>query len=159
MKRSFYVGLLAVSLAAPAGAAGLRQVTMTGGFQAEAHREIATGPARKAMVYSVLGAISLKAEGEDARPLSAECLGFDEQGGGTAVVGTGRCVWKDSAGDSLFLSIGTSGEQNVYTVTGGTGKWSGAHGQLRTKFTYLPAPQGVLLINEAGGGRLSAPEK
>lgn len=146
-----FLALLAGATAAP------QPVTMTGGFQAEAHREIASGADSKAMVYSVLGSIRLAIGKAEPQPLSVECLGFDETGKGGATVGEGRCVWKDAAGDALYVSLATKGSGNSYTVTGGTGKWAGASGELVTSFAYLPAPEGVLLLSEAGSGQLSTP--
>ena len=158
MKHAMSLCLL-VFLSSPLDAAELQPVTISGGFQATAHREIDTGPGRKAMVYSVLGSLGLKLGAEAPRPLSAECLGFDEHGEAYPTVGTGRCVWKDAQGDAIFVSIATSGDRNVYTVTGGTGKWSGASGEIQSSFTYLPAPEGLFLLNETGAGRLTAPNK
>jgi hypothetical protein len=152
----YYLAVFLGALASPS-VAELQPVVATGGFQAVAHREIETGRGRKGIVYSVLGALSLTIGKDAPLPLSAECLGFDEHGEGFPTVGTGRCVWKDAQGDSIFVTIGTRGDQNTYRVTGGTGKWSRAAGELRTKFTYLPAPEGIFLLHEAGTGRLTPP--
>lgn len=157
MRRAFGAGILALFLSAPAAAAEPREVTISGGFQAVAHREIATGPSTQAMVYSVLGALNLDMGPDAPRALSAECLGFDEHGGGSTTIGLGRCAWKDADGDTIFVTIATRGDRNVYTVTGGTGKWSKAEGDIRTTFTYLPAPAGMFLLSEVGSGRLTAP--
>jgi hypothetical protein len=153
--------LLAIGTGLPSAslAADPEPVSFTGGFQAEAHREIETGSGRKALVYSVLGSIMLGFAGESPRAVSAECLGFDENGVGAATAGTGRCLWRDGDGDRLYVTIATAGSGNVYTVTGGTGKWIGAAGELRTTFAYLPAPEGTFLIAESGNGRLTRPNR
>lgn len=146
-----FLGLLASAPTAP------RPVTLTGGFQAEVHREIVSGSDKKAMVYSVLGSLRMAIGKAGPQPFSAECLGFDETGTRGVTTGIGRCVWKDAAGDALYVTIATQGDGNGYTVTGGTGKWANASGELATKFIYLPAPEGVFLLSEAGSGQISAP--
>ena len=153
--------LLAIGIAVPsaAPAAGPEPVAFTGGFQAVAHREIDTGADRKALVYSVLGSLMLSFAGEPPRAVSAECLGFDENGPNGATAGTGRCLWRDGDGDRLYVSIATAGSGNVYTVNGGTGKWQDASGELRTTFAYLPAPEGTFLLSESGNGRLTRPNR
>lgn len=156
--RIISVGLgLNLAAAAAAAAAAPEPVTFSGGFQAAAHREIATVGGGKAMVYSVLGSIQLRFGDAAPRPLSAECVGFDESGGSSPTTGTGRCLWRDADGDRLFVSLTTRGSENVYEVTGGTGKWTSAAGQLRTTFHYLPAPEGTFLLAESGIGRISTP--
>ena len=152
--------LCSLALAVPSAAVGAdpEPVTMNGGFQAVSHREIDSGPGRRALVYSVLGTLRLGFGSGAERAFSAECLGFDETGG-SALAGTGRCLWRDADGDALHASLQTNGDRNVYTVTGGTGKWSGAQGDIRTNFAYLPAPAGTLLISETGSGRITPPNR
>lgn len=150
MLKSWMLIPLTLAAAAPAAAQQLVNVTTTGGFSAVAHREISTGSTTKAMVYSVLGALTMTPAGAGPVRLSAECLGFDEHGQGSPTVGIGRCLWKETAADAIYVSIRTEGDNNVYTVTGGTGKWHGAKGEIRTSFAYLPAPRGGLLAPRSG---------
>lgn len=153
------MGVAAAVAAAPGFAAEPVPVTTSGGFYGVAHREIQSSGTAKAMVYSVLGALTLTMPGRSPIPLSAECLGFDEHGEGTPTIGVGRCAWKDGDNHAIFVSIATEGDRNVYRVTGGTGKWEGTQGEIRTSFTYLPAPEGTLLLQESGSGRIVVPRK
>ena len=159
MVRNWILFPLAIAAGTSAAAQQMTNVTTTGGFSAVAHREIATGAKTKAMVYSVLGALTMSRTGAVPVRLSGECLGFDEHGEGTPTIGLGRCVWKETAQDALFVSIRTEANKNVYTVTGGTGKWTGARGEIRTNFSYLPAPDGIFLLQESGAGQISRPKK
>lgn len=159
MVRNWFLFPLAIAAGTSAGAQQLTNVTTTGGFSAVAHREIATGGKTKAMVYSVLGALTMSRTGASPVRLSGECLGFDEHGEGSPTIGLGRCVWRETAQDALFVSIRTEADNNVYTITGGTGKWAGARGEIRTDFVYLPAPEGIFLLQESGTGQISPPKK
>ena len=134
------------------------KVELMGGFYAQSERTITQGGDKSAFVYSVLGGTRLTASNGSSWRLSIECLGFDELGGQHGTAGTGRCIWSDGNGDQLFVTVSTVGEGNRYDVTGGTGKWLGATGQIDTVFTYLPAPSEIVFLGvDEGKGSISTP--
>lgn len=150
---------LLCSAAAGAHAEKMMNVEFSGSFYATSERTISLGGEKSAFIYSVLGAGILTHDGGKKLKLSMECLGFDELGNKSGTEGVGRCTWKDSDNDQIFVAVSTHGESNRYTLLGGSGKWLGAVGKIDSKFTYLPAPTAAeFLGTDEGIGRISVPK-
>jgi hypothetical protein len=136
----------------------LMDVSLSGSFYASTKHMIASGNNRSAFIYSVLGASILSDNKGNNYSVSIECLGFDELGEKLGTQGTGRCIWKDSDNDHIYVTVSTAGEKNRYNITSGTGKWLNASGQIDTDFVYLPAPtDSEFLGTDAGKGKISYP--
>ena len=161
MKKFYPVLLLSMPLITgtlQAQAAEMMTVTLDGSFHATLERQIATGPEGSALIYSVLGASVIRDGSGNSYPVSIECLGIDLLGGSEETSGRGYCLWRDADDEHLYVKVETSGEKNRYRVTGGSGKWSGAAGEISSGFAYLPAPTAEEFLGaEKGSGKLSKP--
>lgn len=133
--------------------------SLVGGFHATGSTSITTGENSSAFVYEVKGASVLTANGDkNTVKVSIDCLGFDELGSNTGTVGTGRCIWRDSEDHHLYITVSTRGEKNVYTITGGTGKWNKASGEIITEISYLPSASDTeYLGTDIGSGSIKTP--
>ena len=136
------------------------QVQLVSGFSAVGHPAIATGEKSQAFTYSVTGGSILTMENGDKVRVSIDCAGIDAEGGDQNTEGHGHCVWRDADDDKLFVALKTQASGNRYSVSGGTGKWSGASGSIDTVFTYLPAPAADIYLGvEEGKGTINKVNK
>lgn len=151
------IAVFTLSLFTPVLVAETTAYNLVGGFHATASPSITTGEKSSAFVYEVKGASVLTSyDKKNTVKVSIDCLGFDELGSSAGTVGTGRCIWRDSEDHHLYVTVSTRGEKNVYTITGGTGKWSNASGEITTDITYLPsASETVYLGTDNGSGSIS----
>lgn len=132
---------------------------LVGGFHATASPSLMTGENASAFVYEVKGASVLTEKGNKGTvKVSIDCLGFDELGSSAGTVGTGRCIWRDSEDHHLYVTVSTRGEKNVYSISGGTGKWSKASGEIITDISYLPSSSETeYLGTDVGSGSITTP--
>ena len=73
---------------------------------------------------------------------AAEVIAYDD-GAGTS---SGRAVWTDSRGDRVFSALAggplDGGRRIIGTITGGTGRWTGATGDYSLTWQYFLAGEG-----------------
>lgn len=152
MKRLCLI-ILCLASATPVSAATPTPSSFKAGVVAHAAPDLETGPDAKAYTYDVAGAGAFTINGK-VTELSIVCAGIDYESK-AAVKGTGRCLWRDAAGNKIFVSLETEGDHNRYTVTGGTGPWVGISGNYTTDFTFLPGSKDSLLLMETGQGSIT----
>jgi hypothetical protein len=130
--------LLAASASRAVPPAPGGRISYAGTWTAAGTRE--TLPAagnRTAATVHVSGAIVLTGDTALGRGLQGEVIGFDNGAGVTA----GSAVWTDSRGDRIFSDITGDLLQTrrriTGTITGGTGKYSGASGGYELSWLYV----------------------
>ncbi len=83
------------------------------------------------------GALVLTGGTGTARGFQSEIIAFDD-GSGMSV---GRAVWTDERGDRVFSRLTgeamRAGRRIVGTITGGTGRYSGAEGEYAFEWKYV----------------------
>ena len=103
---------------------------------------------RTATVAHLSGAIVLTGGGAGAG-FAAEVIGFDD-GDGASV---GRAVWTDSRGDRIFSTLRggplQTGRRVSGTITGGTGRWTGATGDYALTWQYVVSGEGDVVQGRA----------
>ncbi len=115
-------------------------------------------------IYRVEGPVKITNSSSGlAREFSSRCVGVSDEETG----GIGRCVWVDSAGESLFLELsgeiigpmGTTREA-VGIVIGGTGKYAGLQGEFEADFLFWESvlePGKITLRNTSFKGSWKLP--
>jgi len=115
-------------------------------------------------IYRVEGPVEITNSSSGlAREFSSRCVGVSDEETG----GIGRCVWVDSAGESLFLELsgeiigpmGTTREA-VGIVIGGTGKYAGLQGEFEADFLFWESvlkPGKITLRNTSFKGSWKLP--
>ncbi len=145
-RRAAFAGAVALAFVV-AAAAGRAQApdgwtAFDGSWSATGTRHVISTERGTAAIVKLSGAIVL-AEGP-AGGFSADMIGFDA-GNGTA---TGRAVWTDSRGDRVFSTLQggpiDTGRRIVGTITGGTGRWSGATGDYSLTWQYVVADGDII---------------
>ena len=125
----------------------------TAGLRAELHPKVSGVADTSFYSYTVTGGLTLKV-GQAAQAMAVHCTGFDRSGS-DGVEGTGACTWTDGEGGVIYAELKTNADGNDYTVMGGTGRWQGAKGALRSTFAFLPGPSSsFMLLTESGSGSL-----
>lgn len=144
---------LVVSSAVFAQAAFSAVVSWTAGVHAVIHPSVAAADGGSFYAYTVTGGMTLKLDGND-HALSIHCTGLD-RAGESGLRGQGACTWTDADGGVLSVELETSEAGNAYTITGGTGRWAGAKGELNSSFAFLPGPSETFILGtESGSGQL-----
>ncbi len=143
--------LLATALVAPTAFAG--DVSWSAGVHAVIHPTVAMTDGAAFYAYTVTGGMTLEM-GQEQVPLSIHCTGLDKAAE-SGLSGQGACAWTDADGGVLSVELKTSDAGNAYTITGGTGRWAAAKGQLTSSFAFLPGPSDAYMLGtEKGSGQL-----
>ena len=151
MNGGLAIALVGLTAVAALGAAQPRAQspgdrTFTGSWSAAGTRQ--TLPAENGAVAAIAhlsGSIVLNGGGGFA----ADVIGYDDGSGATI----GRAVWTDSRGDRLFSALRggplQTGRAVTGTFTGGTGRWTGAHGDYALTWQYVVAGEGEAIQGRA----------
>ena len=128
----------AVVLAQPSELA--KEGTFEGNWDVEGSTESMEMDDGQISIYRVTGPVEITNSSSGlAREFQSRCVGVSDEETG----GIGRCVWVDTAGESLFLELsgeiigpmGTTREA-VGIVVGGTGKYAGLQGDFEADFLF-----------------------
>ena len=116
--------------------------TFAGAWSASGVRQTLPAEAgRTAAIARLSGALVLSSGGAGSG-FAAEAIGFDDGSSET----TGRAVWTDNRGDRIFSTLRgeplQTGRHITGTITGGTGRWSGAIGEYTLTWQYVVAGEG-----------------
>jgi hypothetical protein len=110
-----------------------------GSWSASGQRQtIPTESGQLAAITRVSGAVVLS----NGSGFAAEAIAFDDG----INASTGRAVWTDRAGDRLFSTLRGGPLQAkrsiAGTITGGTGRWTGASGEYELSWQYVVSADG-----------------
>ena len=142
-----------LSLAVMIADASADEARWTAGLRAELHPTVSGVAETSFYSYTVTGALTLKV-GQAEQAMAVHCTGLDKSGS-DGVEGAGACTWTDNEGGVIYAELKTNADGNDYTVMGGTGRWRGAQGALRSTFAFLPGlSSSFMLLTESGSGSL-----
>lgn len=142
----------------PPPPAGDERATFEGTWSVTGKRRtLPTGAGSDAAVVDLQGPLGIVRGGDGlARGFQGELIGFDN--GGAVIVG--RAVFRDDAGDAIFVELRGEplqpGKRMEGTVTGGSGRYAGLSGEFSLQWQYaVAADDTVQARTEVFTGRFS----
>ena len=150
MKKTIFSALLTAVTSTSVWA---EPASWSAGIHAVIHPSVASATGGSWYAYTVTGGMVLHHADTDYS-LSIHCTGLDRMGDG-GLSGNGACEWTDADGGVLYVELATSDKGNRYRVSGGSGRWAGASGELTSVFGFLPGPSDAfVLATETGAGAI-----
>jgi len=112
--------------------------TFQGSWSAAGRRHtLATESSRPASVVQLSGSVVLTEGPGRTNAFQGEVIAFDDG----ANIGAGRAVWTDNRGDRVFSALRgeaiQTGRHITATITGGTGRYTGATGDYALTWQYV----------------------